>query len=79
MLTLKNIKKTDEYIEANYIPEISEENGYLKVNLKDFTVLEKKLTSFDTSLNAYVSMAERGLARLKDDEKIPNEYIVMWY
>ncbi|MCC8073274.1 MAG: hypothetical protein LIO62_04025, partial [Clostridiales bacterium] len=79
MVTLKNIKKTDEYIEANYIPEDSNEIGYLKVDLKNLTVIDKKLTSFDTPFKAYMSMAKNGLERLKDDPKIPEKYIVMWY
>ena len=32
MLKLKNIKITDAYIEADYIPECSSECGHIKMN-----------------------------------------------
>ena len=32
MLRLKNIKITDAYIEADYIPECSSECGHIKMN-----------------------------------------------
>lgn len=80
MLKLVNIKRTSEYIEADYIPEVSEEIGHIKVGIKSNNLIEKKITSFDEGYSVpYYIMAKQGIVRLKDDEPLPEEYRVMWY
>lgn len=53
MLILKRIKRNKEYIEAYYIPEDSNEEGYIKIRLSDEEVVDKKLTSYDNMLATY--------------------------
>lgn len=79
MLILKKIKRNDEYIEAYYTPEDSNEEGYIKIRLSDEEVIEKKLTSYDRALAAYFGMARNKLWDILKDADIPTEIKVMWY
>lgn len=79
MLILKRINKTTEYIEAYYIPENSNEEGYIKIRLSDDEVVAKKLTSYDGTIETYFTMARNKLWRIKNDVNLPIETKVMWY
>lgn len=79
MLILKRIKRNDEYIEAYYTPEDSNEEGYIKIRLSDEEVVDKKLTSYDNVLATYFSMARNKLWDILKDTAIPTETKVMWY
>ncbi|MCH5187925.1 MAG: hypothetical protein J1F63_05935 [Oscillospiraceae bacterium] len=82
MLKLININKTNTYIEANYIPEDSNQVGYIKF---DFTTNEKTSMPAEGFERTYPSMALNGLKRILDDLKsdpsyqVPRERLVMWY
>lgn len=79
MLILKRIKRNDEYIEAYYTPEDSNEEGYIKIRLSDEEVVDKKITSYDNALATYFIMARNKLWDILKDTVIPTETKVMWY
>ena len=81
MLKLKNIKITDAYIEADYIPECSAECGHIKMNRVTKEVDVRSVIGFS---DTYTRMAINGLERIlydikKDPSYTPNERLVMWY
>jgi len=78
MLKLKNIKKSNGFIEANYIPIDTEEEGYIKLD-KDFKITESVTTSKDEILPTYLSHARWKLKEIYGKEEIPEELIVAWY
>lgn len=82
MLKLVNIKKTDSYIEANFIPENDVNSlGYVKINLDTGEETSQKPDGYI----GYTRMAFTGLKEIlsdmkKDREyKLPKERLVMWY
>jgi len=79
MLKLINIKKTDPYIEANYIPEASSELGFIKLNMKNREIIEAVLTSYDKKLQIYQGHARSALLKLANSDIIPEKYPVAWY
>lgn len=81
MLKLKNIKITDAYIEADYIPECSSECGHIKMNRVTKEIDVRSVIGFS---GTYTRMAINGLERIlydikKDPSYTPNERLVMWY
>lgn len=76
MLKLINIKINDELISANYIPENSQEMGFVEVSLKDGSITKKIETAFEGDYSEYPSMAKRGLLRVAKMETIPEFYRV---
>lgn len=79
MLRLTNINRQDDFIEANYIPENSNELGYLRMALSDSEVLQKETTSFDGITKTYFVMAREKLKRVMHEVSVPSECLVMWY
>lgn len=79
MLLLKRIKRNDEYIEAYYTPEDSNEEGYIKIRLSDDEVVAKQVTSYDGIIETYFIMARNKLWDILKDTTIPTETKVMWY
>lgn len=79
MLRLKNIKKNDKIIQADYYPEDTMECGFVKINSYSHEILESKLTSYDGVTKTYMSHAATALARLIDSKSLPEERVVMWY
>lgn len=81
MLKLKNIKITDAYIEADYIPECSSECGHIKMNRVTKEIDVRSVIGFS---DTYTRMAINGLERIlydikKDPSYTLNERLVMWY
>ena len=82
MLKLKNIKRTNNYIEAYYTPEDSSKLGYVRLNCDTLEEEHKKVEGYEMT---YPRMAIYGLKQIlkyeKEDKdyKIPNEKLVMWY
>lgn len=79
MLTLKNIKIDNNIISANYIPEDSEESGFLKYDYVNNIVLEENITSFDTTIPIYLHHAKVALKRYVVDNEKDSEMLVMWH
>ena len=81
ILKLKNIKITDAYNEADYIPECSSECGHIKMNRVTKEIDVRSVIGFS---DTYTRMAINGLERIlydikKDPSYTPNERLVMWY
>ncbi|MBR3870469.1 MAG: hypothetical protein IKJ17_03100 [Clostridia bacterium] len=78
MLRLVNIKKTNDYIEANYIPEDCESSGFVRMYLNDDKIISETVEGYETT---YPSMAIKGLKNILESQKceIPKEKVVMWY
>lgn len=79
MLLLKNIEKDSHFIKANYIPEDSEEIGFICIDVSTGEIVESKTTSFDEPLGGYLYHAAKALQKMIDSDDIPKERLVMWY
>ena len=82
MLKLVNITKNDKFIEADYIPESSNEKAHVVL---DLTTGESKSEVIEEYGSMYSRMAVNGLLRIMDElnrgkiSEIPKERLVMWY
>lgn len=82
MLTLINIVKNDNFIEADYIPESSSYKAHVSLNL-----LTKEYSAEDIQEYGlmYSRMAVNGLKRTVEElnkgtiTDVPKERVVMWY
>lgn len=72
MLVLKNIKKTNDAISADYYPEGKEPKGFMK--MKDGKIVEHNNTSSFAA--AHVRRELKRLARLDNP---PKEKTILWY
>ncbi len=79
MLRLKNIKRTDNFIEAYYIPENKDEQGYVKIDISTNAVVEKHLTDSDSVVATYFAMARSKLRDIKNDKDLPSNLLLMWH
>ena len=79
MLKLKNISRTDEYIEANYFPEGTDEAGYVQININNGEIISKQITSHDEVTEMYFEHACSKLWDMRNDEMLPDERLVMCY
>lgn len=79
MVTLVKLKKTDEYIEANYVPEDTQEEGCIKMRLSDGEVVERQLTPSDELMKWYFIHARNELRRIIEEGSEPERRVVMWY
>lgn len=79
MLYLKNIRKTDTDIRANYYPENSNEKGFVRVDIKTGYILSYELTSYDRPVEMYLNHAIQALRELITSDSVPLEKVVMWY
>lgn len=66
MLRLKNIKITDAYIEADYIPECSSECGHIKMNRVTKEIDVRSVIGFS---GTYTRIAINGLKKILSDIK----------
>ena len=81
MVLLKNIKKTDDYIEADYYPEATDAAGHIRIG-NDKNVISVSYSEEDNSvLRSYFVHARKRLRELLDVESnsVPKETVVMWY
>lgn len=84
MVRLKNIKKNEDNhtIQADYMPEFSEEVGFVLYDYVTEKIIDSKLTSTEDILPRYRYHAANGLRDIIKDESeygIPETYTVMWY
>ena len=79
MLRLINIKRNNIFIEADYIPEDSDEIGYVKVDWNKKEILDSRLTSFDDNIATYRRHAFSTLLKLANKDVLPERYPVAWY
>ena len=80
MLELQNIKSNENYIQADYVPEGSNEKGFVKVDTASGDIVESTTTTYDGRLNGYLFHAKKALIRLAESKNgLPEKYMVMWY
>lgn len=80
MLELQNIKSNGKYIQADYVPEGSNEKGFVKVDTASGDIVESTTTAHDGRLNGYLFHAKKALTRLADAKNdLPEKHMVMWY
>lgn len=79
MVKLLNIKKNDNIIECDIMPEDSSKKGHLVVDISSEDILEYTLPAdYEWCIN-HVHHAKRFLLRLKTSNDIPDERLIMWY
>ena len=82
MLKLINIKKDDNMIEADYIPESSEKSAHISLNIKTEEYTADDIKEYGS---VYSRMAANGLIRTLKElssgkrNELPKERLVMWY
>lgn len=79
MLQLKNIRKNDNTIQADYYPEDREEHGFVIIDCKTGDIINSKTTPSDGELCMYRYHAAYALGRLAKQEMVPDSQRVMWY
>lgn len=78
MLKLRNIKKNNGIISAEYEPENSGELGSVSVDIEREEVQEFTLSKLDGDFPIYMNHAIEALIKMKDDKEFPKEKMVMW-
>lgn len=79
MVTLKNLKKTTNTIEADFFPEDSKENGHLVVEVESGKVLSRIDPRGYEGRFSYAIHTKQALLELAQEEALPETYTVMWY
>lgn len=79
MLKLKNIKKSNGLISADYDPECSGEIGRISINIDSGKEVETTISLMDREFPIYLNHALDILRKIKDEKDIPEEKLVMWY
>ena len=74
MVILKNIKKTENDISANYYPEGRAEEGFMSMDLKSGKIVAHHNVSSYAA--AHVRLELRRLAKM---EEPPKEKTLLWY
>lgn len=79
MLKLKNIKRNNGVISADYLPEGSKDSGMISIEEKSGDILESVSSSMDSTFPIYLNHAIDALKKLRNKEELPEEKTVMWY
>ncbi|MGN0515111.1 MAG: hypothetical protein ACI4GD_12620 [Lachnospiraceae bacterium] len=79
MLKLKNIKKNNNIISAEYDPESSGELGSISIDIDSGKVVDSQASKLDSPLPMYLKHAEDALKKIMMEDDIPKEKIIMWY
>ena len=79
MLKLKNIKKNNNIISAEYDPESSGELGSISVDIDSGKLVDSRASKLDSPLPIYLKHAEDALKKIMIEDDIPKEKLIMWY
>ena len=82
MLTLKNIKKTNDSISAEYFPEKEKQCGFIKVDLATLEIVEKRVAPTENADDTVYSAPAAGRLRQYIDNNVtefPETAHVIWY
>lgn len=79
MLKLKNIKRNNGLITANYDPESTGELGFISLDLKTGDVVESKASKYDEDMPTHLQHGISALKKLIKEDTLPEEKLVMWY
>ena len=79
MLKLKNLKKNNGIISAEYDPENSGELGSISIDIEKETVVDFNISKLDGAFPIYANHAVDALMKIMHNEELPTEKLVMWY
>jgi hypothetical protein len=82
MLYLKNVRKEDNRIIADYYPEDWNEHGTVSVNindLDDFEMILSKTDEKEYSAYPYAIEALNGIRSMAEGEREIEDCIIMWH
>lgn len=81
MVRLRNIKRDEKIIEADYFPEGKEDFGHVAVDIKTKEIISVTMAKEDLECyyDTYFGFAARRLRELIDAEELPETCLVMWY
>lgn len=78
MVRLKNIKKTNELIECDIVPEDSESAGHIVTDFKKGKLINYSLPVGYEWCISHVMHASDNLVELSKEKEIPSTLLVMW-
>lgn len=78
MITLRNIKRTEQTIEADFYPEDSKEAGHMVFDLLTGEVRKCSVPEEYRGLT-YASHAKRALKDLAKEKTLEETYTIFWY
>ncbi|MCQ2736974.1 MAG: hypothetical protein MJ234_07240 [bacterium] len=76
MVRLKNINRTDDFIECDYYPEGEAEGGFFKIDIKNnFDIVEHVVAPYvkDWIFNPYFHRAKNRLIKIVNANPLPKE------
>ena len=73
MLTLRNIKRSNGIIYAEYEPENSNTTGNISIRISDKEVISTEASEYDKDFPIYLNHAIKALKTLANEEKLPEE------
>ena len=79
MLKLKNIKRTDHYIEADYHPENGVEHGRIVIDIISLNTVFEERSPSEPVYGEDIVHAKSALKKLISAVTLPEEKLVMWY
>lgn len=79
MIKLKNIKRNDNIIECDIIPEDSQENGHIRVDLMGKILMDSALPDGYEWCTNHIQHAVSKLIELSTAKELPEEKLVIWY
>lgn len=74
MVILKNIKRTEDNISADYYPEGKGLKGFMKMRLSDQKIIEHEVSGMVAAPHVRYE-----LIRLAKVDNLPKEKAVLWY
>lgn len=79
MLKLRNLRKSENTIEADFYPEDSKQAGHVVVDLKTEEITDYTAPEGYEKYRWYATHARQTLMELAEQDSLPEEYLVMWY
>lgn len=78
MIRLKNIKRSNHFIECDIIPEDSKKSGHIVVNLQTKEFEELNLPKGYEWCKKHTIHAKDKLLEMSNQEDMPKEKLIMW-
>lgn len=79
MVTVKNLKRTDKTIEADFYPENSSEAGHIVVDIASGEILSRVEARGYERRFSYTAHARQALLEFARSDELPEKHVVMWY
>lgn len=79
MLKLKNIKRSNGLITANYDPEGTGLLGFISLDQKTGDVIEGRASKYDEDMPTHLQHGISALQKMRNFDDLPEEKTVMWY